>query len=228
MPLLHNLRKILSDNSVMEQIDTFPERVHSDGLIRDFCDGSLYANNPLFSQDPYALQVIAYFDELKICNPLGSHVKQHKLGIVFYIIANILPQHRSQLKMINLAIVATVPIIEKHGLDKILEPFLRDVNTLSTTGLSLHVCGVQRTFRGALLAFLGDNLASNDLGGFKKSFSFSFRCCRTCFVTRDTLASNFTSEAFDKRDDEIHQRQCEMLEGATASHYLGSIDVLHS
>ena len=70
--------------------------------------------------------------------------------------------------MINLAIVATAPIIEKHGLDKILEPFLRDVNTLSTTGLSLHVCGVQRTFRGTLLAFLGDNLASNDLGGFKK------------------------------------------------------------
>ena len=82
MPLLHNLRKILSDNSVMEQIDTFPEHVHSDGLIRDFCDGSLYANNPLFSQDPYALQVIAYFDELEICNPLGSHVKRHKLGIV--------------------------------------------------------------------------------------------------------------------------------------------------
>ena len=33
------------------------------------------------------------------------------------------------------------------------------------------------------------------------------------------MASNFTSEVFDKRDDEIHQRQCEMLEGATASHY---------
>ena len=39
-------------------------------------------------------------------NPLGSHVKKHKLGI-----GNIAPKYRSQLKAINVAIVATLPVI---------------------------------------------------------------------------------------------------------------------
>ena len=65
-----------------------------------------------------------------------------------------------------------MPIIEKYGLDSVLKPFITDLNTLATTGISLSVGGVARMFKGALLAFLADNLASNELGGFKKSFSF--------------------------------------------------------
>ena len=130
-------------------------------MIKDFCDGALFTHHPLFSQDPYALQFVAYYDEVEICNPLGAHVKKHKLGIVFYTLANIAPKFRLQLKLINLAIVATVPIIEKYGL----------------TGISVSVHGMPRQFKGVLLAFLADNLAANDLGGFKKSFSFSFCCC---------------------------------------------------
>ena len=48
-----------------------------DGLLGDYCDGTLYANNLLF-QDPCALQIQLYYDELELCNPLGS--KKHKLG----------------------------------------------------------------------------------------------------------------------------------------------------
>lgn len=219
IPLITNLRKLLNDSTVIEQIEICTERIHADGLIEDICDGTIFTDHPLFSQDPFALQIIAYYDELEICNPLGTHVKCHKLGIVFYTLANIPPQYRSQLKMINLAIVATVPIIEKHGLDKVLEPFITDLNILATTGITLCVQGVQRTLRGALLAFLADNLASNDLGGFKKSFSFAFRSCRTCLVTKDTLTSGFVSEAYEMRNECTHCRQCDLLEGPTASHY---------
>lgn len=219
VPLIPQLCKLLNDTTIIDQIDTFANRVHTTGLIEDFCDGSVFANHPLFSQDSSTLQIVAYYDKLEICNPLGSHAKQHKLGIVFYTLANISPQYRSQLKMINLAIVATVPIIEKHGLDMILKPFIADLNTLSTTGISLSVQGIPRMFKGALLTFLADNLASNDLGGFKKSFSFSFRSCRTCFVTRDTTTSSFVSEGFEKRENSVHRSQCEMLDGPTAAHY---------
>ena len=108
-------------------------------MIEDFCDGTMVANHPLFSQDPYALQIIAYYDEVEICNPLGSHIKRHKLGIVFYTLGNIAPLYHSQLKIINLAIVATAPVIEKHGIDAILRPFIADLNILATTGVSLSV-----------------------------------------------------------------------------------------
>ena len=33
-----------------------------------------YSNSIHFSQDPHALQIIAYYDEVELCNPLGTHV----------------------------------------------------------------------------------------------------------------------------------------------------------
>ena len=50
----------------------------SSGLQEDFCDGP--HEHPLFSFDPLALQIL---DELEVCNPLGTHVKKHKLGVFF-------------------------------------------------------------------------------------------------------------------------------------------------
>lgn len=51
-----------------------------DGLIGDFCDGSLFKSHPLFQCDPLALQLITYYDEVEVCNPLGSHRGVNKLG----------------------------------------------------------------------------------------------------------------------------------------------------
>ena len=152
---------------------------------------------------------------MELVNPLGSHVKRHKLGIVVFTLGNISPQ----LKLINLAIVATVPVIEKYGLDKVLEPYIKDLNILSTTGITVTVSGEQHTFKGALLTFLADNLASNDLGGFKKSFSFAFRSCRTCMVTKDSLGSSFVSNKFELRTSAKHQKQLEKMTGPAASSY---------
>ena len=39
---------------------------------------------PLFRAHPDALQLIIYFDEIEVCNPLGSHAGVHKLGKVAY------------------------------------------------------------------------------------------------------------------------------------------------
>ena len=204
---------------VIEQIIQTPQRIRTDGQIEDFCDGTVFSSHPLFSKDPYALQIIAYYDELELCNPLGSHIKQHKVGIVFYMLGNIAPKYRSQLKLINLAIIASVPLIESYGLDKVLEPFIVDLNILATTGISINIDGLHKNFKGALLAFLADNLASNDLGGFKKSFSFSFRCCRTCLVTHDTLSSIFISDGYERRSMDTHLQHISLLDGPTGSHY---------
>ena len=186
---------------------------HCYRILKDFCDGTRFSSHTLFSQDPLALQIIAYYDELEICNPLGSRVKLYTLG-------NIDPKYRSKLKILNLVMIATVPVIEKHSLDRVLKPFIEDLNLLSTEGVTVSSNGVTRTYKGALLTFLADNLAANDLGGFKKSFSFSFRCCRTCLATKNTLSSKYTSEDFDPRNDSSHVTHLSLLEGPTASHNL--------
>ena len=34
----------------------------------------------LFLQNPQAIQLVIYFDELEVCNPLGAQSGVHKLG----------------------------------------------------------------------------------------------------------------------------------------------------
>ena len=54
------------------------------------------------------------------------------------------PLYRSQLKLINLALVATVPVIEKHGIDAILKPV---INMLASAGISVVTNGQRRTYK---------------------------------------------------------------------------------
>ena len=132
---MQTLKRLLNDSTINEQIESPHNR--NDGLIEDFCDADLFKQHPLFSKDPFALQVIAHYDELEVTNALGSHVKKHKVGIVSFTLGNIIPKYRSKLKAINLAIVAKVSIVEAHGLRNVLEPFITDINTLSTTGIDI-------------------------------------------------------------------------------------------
>ena len=52
----------------------------SDNIMEDFCDSPKAKNHPLLSTDTNAIQIMLYFDECELCNPLGSFRKKHKLG----------------------------------------------------------------------------------------------------------------------------------------------------
>lgn len=49
--------------------------------LGDYCDGECYRDCDLFQDDPCALQIQLYYDEVEVCNPIGSKAKKHKLGM---------------------------------------------------------------------------------------------------------------------------------------------------
>ena len=107
-----------------------------------------------------ALKIIAFY-EVELCNPLGTHVKEHKLGVVLFALGNIHPKYRSTLRTIQLVLANTCPAIEKYGLDLVLKPFIDDLKVLASDGIAVSVGGEGKVFHGALLVFLADNLASH-------------------------------------------------------------------
>ena len=111
VPLLDSLKSLLRDKSVLDYVENPHGR--SDGLLEDFCDGQLVERNPLFSTDPQALQIIAYYDELELCNPLGTHKKKPKLGILLSMLGNVPPKYRSTFRAINLVACAAIPVIKR-------------------------------------------------------------------------------------------------------------------
>lgn len=66
---------------VLSNMQVFKKHVSgSSCYIRDFRDGLLYKQHALFGVVDSALQVIIYYDDVEVTNPLGSYRGQHKLG----------------------------------------------------------------------------------------------------------------------------------------------------
>ena len=103
--------------------------------------------------------------------------------------------------------------VEKYGLGLILQPLIKE---LATEGITVLVNGIEKTFHGALLLCLGDNLGINTLAGFKQSFSFAFRFCRTCYVTTLSLSE---SSMLGLRSSDKHAKECDLLSGPLKDHY---------
>ena len=177
-------------------------------LLQDFCDGTACKEHPAIAgNDCTMLQIVAYFDELEVTNPIGSYVKKHKLGCIFFTIGNIRPAFRSSLKAIFLVAVAKCSDIDTYGIDTFLKPFVEELKLLYLDGL----CVNGTKYRGALIAFLADTQAAHKVGGFKGSVAFAQRICRTCMAARSDVQKCFDESDFVLRTPKGHEEQCLLL-----------------
>ena len=86
--LLQTLQTLLKQEDILSEVLNPHQR---QDILGDYCDGKHFRTHPLFSNDPHALQIIAYYDELEVANPLGSYDKVHKLGVLSFFLGNIRP-----------------------------------------------------------------------------------------------------------------------------------------
>lgn len=211
IPVEDTLKKILQLPDIVHEIDNFHGSEYD--TLTDICDGSVFKTHPTFKLDKQAIQIIAYYDEVELCNPLGSNTKKHKLGCLFFSVGNFHPKFRSQLKSIFVVAVATNTVIQKHGMNSFLQPFVESMKVLATQGLTVSMGNNERHFKVGTLAVLADTLAAHALGGFKESMSFSYRICRSCMATTDEIQSRFVESDFELRTSDEHQKQLDMLTG---------------
>ena len=163
IPLLSTLKRLMELEDYQDEV--LNPHTNSNEYLHDFCDGSFFKAHPLFSCDPHALQIVGYYDDVEIVNPLGSYVKIHKLGCLFFYIGNVRPQFRSTLKSIQLLVVGLTKDIQQYGINSFLKPFVEDLKELYCSGITVSVGGESRIFYGALLTFLADTLAAHLVGG---------------------------------------------------------------
>ena len=75
---------------------------------------------------------------IAMCMPLSIFFLVN-LALFYYMLGNVNPKLRSRLKVIQLIACVTYPNLEKYGFDKVLRPFIEDVNKLSKVIL---VCNI--------------------------------------------------------------------------------------
>ena len=218
IPLLKTLQKLMELDDYQAEVLN-PHMSGNDHVLTDFCDGSVYKCHPLFSVDPNALQVVGYYDDVEVVNPMGSYVKKHKLGCLFFFLGNVTPQFRSCLRTIHLVAVGRTEDIQHYGTNSFLSPFVEDLKRLYLDGLTVTIAGSTHTLHGGLIAFLADTLAAHAVGGFKGSMSFALRVCRTCMCTPQQIQQCLSESDCVLRTPESYFEHCSLLHGPLETHY---------
>lgn len=214
VPFLDNLKYLLANKDVRSNIEG--HRLYNCHVLRTVLDGSYYNENEFFKNNKNALAIIMYYDDVGLVNPLGASAKTHKYSMFYWTLANLNPKVRSTLNTVQLyAIVKTAYLKKPNALEKILEPFIKDINTLQSIGIDIDVGGGKiRNFKGSLFFCAGDTPASAMLGGFKESVA-AYRPCRSCTTTNAEWKLNFRDNCFVPRNSVSHQEHLDIINDET-------------
>ena len=105
----------------------------------------------------------------------------------YYTLGNIRPKYRSQLKSIQLWAIVKRPIINKYGINAILEHFMTDLAELEKdNGYVFTLNHTRRSFRGTISFISGDNLGVQEVSGFKVGPGARLKC-RGCMIPSEDL-----------------------------------------
>jgi hypothetical protein len=180
----------------------FSERPSNDGFIRSHRDSQHFKNHKLFSEDPFALRLQIFFDEVETTNALGSKTKIHELGMFCFSILNLPPSCNSLLSNIHAFAVCVSKLIKKHGFDGILNLLMEEVAILeSASGMLLnipHHPGFR--IRGTIASFCADTKGAHELGGLMSPSCDRF--CRICLTRKSDIRSHSTTDNLELRTPE--------------------------
>ena len=211
VPFIQNLQHLLSLPEVKKCIFSDSALEDRDNCMTDFRHGQYCKNDPVLQQ-AYALKILGYYDDIEVVNPIGAHTKKHKLSVFFWTLLNIPPKYRSKLSCIQLVAVAKSRDCKQFGLSALLSDFTHGLKLLYQEGIDVvDECGAVIRLKGGLVAFCGDTLASNVIGGFKEGVGFAHKMCRTCEISRPEMKSVLLEDHCVLRDENEHIQRCQDL-----------------
>ena len=74
IPLLPSREIHLQSKGISAMALKGPDFSRNGNVLSDFCDGTVFQNQELFSNDPATLQIVLYFDDINLSNPLTNKV----------------------------------------------------------------------------------------------------------------------------------------------------------
>ncbi|KAF0028000.1 hypothetical protein F2P81_019087 [Scophthalmus maximus] len=137
VPILQMLQTMFKNTDLMDKIqETKPS---PPGMYMSHEDGTYLKGNQLLSEaGELKLSLILYVDDIELANPLGTSRKIHKLCAVYWLLGNVPSQYRSNLHVIQLALLCKVPDLQKCGYQSVLSPLLKDLCTLEEDGIFIE------------------------------------------------------------------------------------------
>lgn len=171
IPIMKSVKKLLDHEDVLSYVLNYHKSV--DGVLRDVCDGSKYNNCNCFNEGENKLQILLFYDDFTVTNPIGHAVKKYNISAFYMLLANLPPKYRSQLHVIQLVALVEADHLKEYGFRNTLQPLIQDIKELETNGIVLQRPEGRITLHGRIIAVIGDNLGVHAFGGFTESFTLS-------------------------------------------------------
>ncbi|XP_072047514.1 uncharacterized protein [Amphiura filiformis] len=210
--ILQTLTELLKHDDIFAEVYE-GHATHSE-VMQDFCDGSNFKKNTLFSNAPHSLQIQLYYDDFTIGNPLANKAPTLKLGGFYFVIGNLSPKYRSKLHVIQLAMLCKSKHIKRYGFKKVLVPLIRDLKVLEEEGILVSKDGVDHLIQGTVSYVSADNLGAHGIGGFMENFSTVQRFCRFCNVSKNNIKEHYRMSAdLRRRTEASYNQQAEIVAG---------------
>jgi hypothetical protein len=206
-PITKTLRSIFKFTNLLQLIrqepnTTFPSTYSS------YLDGEEYLNHPFLQKNKDVVRINLYYDDIDVCNPIGSQSAVYKVACFYFTIQNA-GFLNSQLENIFILAIAYNTDVKKYGFQKILEPFIKEMKLLETDqGIPILINNQTFELKATLTAFVGDSLAAHDILGFVSPSGTHF--CRQCMITQAEFRKNPIFNA-DERNISTHTEQLEHL-----------------
>ena len=197
-----SLKKFLEDDTFIEQKKSDPY-FHEPGVIKDVKDGENYRNNEFFKNNPTAVPIILFMDELEVVNPLGAGKSKHKIQCTYWTTLDVIPALRCKVKSIQLCSLVLSRHWKQYGNELCNRNLIEDLKDLEENGIEIDKPS-KKIVKAGLCLVVGDNLGQHQLGEFSSSFSSGF-ICRVCDANYTDVCKNhyLYSECVDDYKTEI-------------------------
>ena len=210
VPILEVLKCMLKSEETLSVVMRGSYKSANESL-KDFSDGLLFGQNEFLQTNPAALQVVLYFDEFEVINPLESKRGKQKLAAVYMTLANIHLFERSDLKSIQLCLLCPVVDLKEFGMNKMLEPVVFDLKILEMDGIFMEA--IQCYIKGTNVYICADNLGSHQIGGFFESFGGNVsHICRFCMASPEEIQDHYDPSYYTERNEENYTHQIKEVE----------------
>jgi hypothetical protein len=185
IPIQSTIQQMLTKPNVLNMIiknfnQTINRNTVDTDLMYDFRHASQARQHLVLRNKPDSLLFQLYIDDIGLTNPIGAKGDTQKITMLYIQLEDLPDTVKSMLNSIGLLAMChskylSAKLNRKIFFDRIVE----DLNALQTTGVYIPALGDRLNF--AFTVLVGDHLASNDIGGFQKSFS-SGQFCRQCHI----------------------------------------------
>ncbi len=99
VPILQSSQQLLNNKDTVSNILT--RHSGSGSQLSSFKDGKYFKLNEFHTDGELRISLILYVDDFEICNPLGTSRKKHEVTAVYWVLADVPSEMRSQVTSIN-------------------------------------------------------------------------------------------------------------------------------